>query len=515
MNNQFNNHLAQPFTPAVSVTRSTLSASEPSNKSSSATSTYSVHLQRNFVQRLLSSARTTRLQRLQETGVLDKIKNMHLSDTEDDIDEKEEDKVSSSGTGTTCYEEAKPIESVCSKSIVEQKPQNAFVAPTVTPCSKLIAENTFAPPIVTPCSRSTVQQEPQNAFVAPIVTPCAKSTAEKEIENAFVGPIITPCSRPTLDQEPQKVPQVAVATPSDDQNAKKSTRKELRPVSVNGKSYYLLSSLGQGGSSKVYQVYDPVNQRNCAVKIVDLKNADESVRAGYENEITLLTKLSDCKRVVKLYDYERLMSNGIVRRLYLVMEKGDADLNQILRNSIEKDPDSPGGLKIDPHTIKFYWKEMLKAVDEIHQKDVVHADLKPVNFITVSGKLKLIDFGIANAIETDHTSVIKDNQIGTINFMAPEALYARNDITPTSFNKPMIKFNCKADIWSLGCILYNLVYGKSPFSQFNSTYAKIQAICNSQFLIEFPPISDEDLLDCLKVSFIFFIYYFFTLASYF
>ncbi len=51
-------------------------------------------------------------------------------------------------------------------------------------------------------------------------------------------------------------------------------------------------------------------------------------------------------------------------------------------------------------------------MNEIHQYGIVHSDLKPVNFILVAGKLKLIDFGIANAIQANYTSVYKESQIG-------------------------------------------------------------------------------------------------------
>lgn len=281
---------------------------------------------------------------------------------------------------------------------------------------------------------------------------------------------------------------------------------DLKKLKINGKNYFLLSLLGQGGSARVYQVYDASTHKNFAVKVVDLTKADACIRAGYENEIALLQKLSKCKRVVRLIDFERVCSHdGQVKRLFLVMEKGDSDLANVLKQFIEKDASAPHGMRLDRHLIKHYWKEMIKAVEEIHDLDVVHSDLKPVNFITVAGKLKLIDFGIANAIDSDHTSVVKDNQIGTISYMAPEALQSRADLDSSSFSgrpasgKPMIKFNCKADIWSLGCILYNLVYGRPPFSHIASLLQKVQVICNAKYSIDFPPLDDEDLIDCLKV----------------
>lgn len=54
--------------------------------------------------------------------------------------------------------------------------------------------------------------------------------------------------------------------------------------------------------------------------------------------------------------------------------------------------------------------------------DVVHSDLKPANFLFVNAGLKLIDFGIASSIPSNKTSVVKDVQIGTLNYMSPEAI---------------------------------------------------------------------------------------------
>jgi serine/threonine-protein kinase TTK/MPS1 len=58
----------------------------------------------------------------------------------------------------------------------------------------------------------------------------------------------------------------------------------------------------------------------------------------------------------------------------------------------------------------------------VHDERVVHADLKPANFVLVTGQVKLIDFGIAKACSRDTTAIFRENVTGTIRYMSPEAL---------------------------------------------------------------------------------------------
>ncbi|XP_028653497.1 dual specificity protein kinase Ttk [Erpetoichthys calabaricus] len=249
-------------------------------------------------------------------------------------------------------------------------------------------------------------------------------------------------------------------------------------ISINGKSYSVFKQIGKGGSSKVFQVFN-CRKQLFAVKVVDLEDADNQTIESYKNEIDHLNRLQqNCDQIIKLYDYE-INENYI----YMLMECGHLDLNTWLRSK----------KAVDPLERKYYWKNMLEAVYTIHQHGIVHSDLKPANFVIVGATLKLIDFGIANHIQPDVTSIVKDSQVGTLNYMPPEA------IKDSSFSgKPKSKISPKSDVWSLGCILYYMTYGKTPFQHITSQISKLQAIIDPAHKIKFPDISEQDLQDVLQ-----------------
>ena len=112
---------------------------------------------------------------------------------------------------------------------------------------------------------------------------------------------------------------------------------------------------------------------------------------------------------------------------------------------------------------------MLKSVSVVHKMNIVHSDLKPANFLIVNGTLKIIDFGIASKISDDKTHVTKDNTMGTFNYMSPEAIQSGENV----------KIGVKSDVWSLGCILYQMVYKKLPFGHIKEPWKKMFV---SQFL---------------------------------
>ncbi|KAI0335853.1 kinase-like protein [Cubamyces sp. BRFM 1775] len=239
---------------------------------------------------------------------------------------------------------------------------------------------------------------------------------------------------------------------------------------VNKKAYARLDMIGKGGSSRVFRVMNGANEI-FALKRVALDKADADTIAGYMNEIGLLKRLDGNARIIRLLDSEVRQNTAHSKgQLLLVMECGEIDLAKLLQEQ-QKEP-------MDPVWIAYYWKQMLQAVQVIHEEKIVHSDLKPANFVLVRGQLKLIDFGIANAIANDTTNIQRDHQIGTVNYMSPEAIELPDGMRRLKVGRP-------SDVWSLGCILYQMVYGQPPF-QALSVYHKMKAIPDEDHVIEFP-----------------------------
>ncbi|KAI1269129.1 kinase-like protein [Xylariaceae sp. FL1019] len=254
-------------------------------------------------------------------------------------------------------------------------------------------------------------------------------------------------------------------------------------MKVNGKCYTRIDSLGRGGTSKVYRVAAD-NGKMFALKRVTLDNLDEATIKAYKGEIDLLRKLTNVERVITLFDYEL---NEERHLLSLLMEVGELDLNTLLRQRFSHE-----NAKFDPVFIRYYWAEMLECLAAVHAQDIVHSDLKPANFVLVQGRLKLIDFGIANAIAIEETvNVHREAQIGTPNYMSPESLIDSNAtatgrrVSVGGVKPKLMKIGKPSDIWSLGCILFQMVYGVAPFGHIPNQMARCHAIINWNYDIEF------------------------------
>ncbi|PWN31963.1 kinase-like protein [Meira miltonrushii] len=149
---------------------------------------------------------------------------------------------------------------------------------------------------------------------------------------------------------------------------------------------------------------------------------------------------------------------------------------------------------------------MLQAVHFTHEEgNIVHTDLKPANFLMANGRLKLIDFGIAQKIPVGTIHIKRDAMIGTPNYMAPETVRAVKEGAPSR----VYKAGKASDIWAMGCILYQMVYSRPPFEAFHGD-DKLREILDPNHKIDFSSDEeddetelesvDEDLIDVLRLT---------------
>lgn len=155
--------------------------------------------------------------------------------------------------------------------------------------------------------------------------------------------------------------------------------------------------------------------------------------------------------------------------------------------------------------IRTYWRQMLEAVRFVHDKgNLVHTDLKPANFLLVQDRLKLIDFGIAQKIPLGTIHISREAIVGTPNYMAPEAIQMAQ-----KHGRRVYKAGKASDVWSLGCILYQMVYGRPPFDRLSGE-KKLEAITDAAHVIPFPPhrvpedpaspLVDADLREAMQAA---------------
>src|SRR5215510_735275 len=215
-------------------------------------------------------------------------------------------------------------------------------------------------------------------------------------------------------------------------------------------SLEITALLGKGGMGEVYRARDTKLKRDVAVKILSDEFSRDPDRVNrFQREAEVLASLNH-PNIASIYDL--LEAQGL-RYLVLELVEGETLAERIQRRPVPIDE----ALQIA--------KSICEALEAAHEQGVVHRDLKPANIkITPDAKVKVLDFGLAKAMEQSPTTTFSNSPtllsvaasnagmiLGTAGYMSPEQAKGKTA-------------DRRADIWAFGVVLYEMLTGKATFS---------------------------------------------------
>jgi len=210
------------------------------------------------------------------------------------------------------------------------------------------------------------------------------------------------------------------------------------PTSFVGGRYQVKKFLGEGGKKKVYLTRDTVLDRDVAFALIKTEKLDDEARTRITREAQAMGRLGDHPNIVTIHDMGEHEGQPYI--VLPVMAGGDVE------GLIEKAPEH----RLPLDKVIGIGKYVCLGLEFAHSKGIVHRDLKPGNvWLSADGTAKIGDFGLAVAVDLSRLTQ-SGMMVGTVSYMPPEQAMGG-------------KVTNKADLYSLGAMLYEMVTGRPPF----------------------------------------------------
>ena len=200
--------------------------------------------------------------------------------------------------------------------------------------------------------------------------------------------------------------------------------------------YKITAEIARGGMGAVYKAVHPTLKRNVILKKLILKGS-ATVTERFKREARIMMDFKN-DYIVNVYDH---FKQGSFYNIVLEYVDGIA-LNRLIRQE-----------RYLPNDITLLiFRDCCRALKYAHSKNVIHRDIKPGNILlSKAGEVKLVDFGIAVSMDEEAGLTRDGVTLGTPSYMAPEQFESTKSVDK------------RADIYSMGVMLYEMVTGKKPF----------------------------------------------------
>jgi serine/threonine protein kinase len=205
------------------------------------------------------------------------------------------------------------------------------------------------------------------------------------------------------------------------------------------------NKIGEGGFSVIFKSFSSLNKnKQVALKQINLNVSANLIQSAIQ-EINILVELRH-DNIIELMDHFYTPDY-----FYLVYELLDIDLDKIIHNN-----KNYPNINLNPETIKLIFKQILLGIEHCHENKIIHRDLKPSNILLNIKNdnqiinVKIADFGLARSIK-NVSNINMTNQVVTLNYKSPDIILG---------NK---KYDESIDIWSLGCIFYEMFFKEILF----------------------------------------------------